>query len=121
MKKIVGTSIIITIIIILGIIITINMNEKQENEQQTNEQWGQAGEDNQTKSKISNLNEFIIELKYYMFSNGKVEGNRLEVTDQKEENNTLKIKFKFNDPKQTKIIATINLDQEQTYEFYYYE
>ena len=142
MKKILGISIIIILIIILSISIIININKKQEKKIQTNEEgWGQlsgikdatkeeqvenfyveiANLDNQTKNKIQNLNEFIIELKYYMFSNGKVEGNILEVTEQKEENNKLKIKFKFNDPKQTKIIATINLNQEQSYEFYYYE
>lgn len=137
MKKIVRTFIIIVVIIIISIIIIMNKNYKTR--KKTIEKWGQTAEvltkeeelkkiyieilnlDEQAKRKIPNADEFLIELKYYMYQNGIIEGKILKMAEKKEENGTLKIKFVFDDPKRTKIIASIDLNEEQKYDFYHYE
>lgn len=73
------------------------------------------------KSKIPDIDDFLFKLKEYTYLHGLVNGNMLEIIDTKEENSTLKIKFVFNDPEQTKIIATIYLNEKQKYEFYHYK
>lgn len=137
MKKTVRTFIIIVIIIIISIIIIMNKN--YEARKKSLKEWGQTAEiltrekelqnfymeilnlDDQTKRKIPDADEFLIELKYYMYQNGIIEGKVLEMAEKKEENGILKIRFVFDDPKRTKIIASIDLNEEQKYEFYHYE
>ena len=128
--------IIIAIVVIVGIIYGINKNNKT-NDTQNNEDeirnLEESGEeydqehlnnfdfkvislDTITQSKIQNINQFLMDMKEYIYINGFVQASSAECINVKETVKTIIIEFQLNNPERTVISANINLD-DGTYTF----
>lgn len=70
--------------------------------------------------KINNAEQFYYELKKYVYQNGLSELKIIEIENFKENKDEIKLKFKSKDSRDIKIIATISLKKNNTYEFIYY-
>ncbi len=70
--------------------------------------------------KINNTEQFYYELKKYVYQNGLSELKIIEIENFKENKDEIKLKFKSKDSRDIKIIATISLKKNNTYEFIYY-
>lgn len=68
---------------------------------------------------IKDLNEFIYNMKEYLYKNGIVEANQAEYITYSIENKKMMIKFKLNDKSETRVVSKIDLET-QTYEFVTY-
>ena len=127
---------VIGIICIVGMIYGINKNNIIENKEEDEDEISnleESGEeyniehlnnfdfevinlDGNTTSKIKDINQFLLDMKEYMYINGLVQISKVECISVNEVDNKLLIEFKLNDPKNTILSASINL-KDNTYTF----
>ena len=126
---------IIGIIIMIGIIGSINKNTTEDNQIQKDEisNLEEGGEEynieqlnnfdfkvtnlnSSVKSKIKDINQFLLDMKEYIYINGLVQANCAECINVKELSGKVVIEFQLNNPETTIITATINLT-DNTYIF----
>lgn len=70
-------------------------------------------------NKISDISKFKYNMKEFLYKNGNVNCDEAKYISHELNDNTLTIKFKLNDSKESRLIAKINL-QRDTYEFVVY-
>lgn len=68
------------------------------------------------KSRIKDVNQFLIDMKEYIYLNGLVQANLAECINIGEEENKIILQFRLNNPEKTIISVNINL-KDNTYEF----
>lgn len=124
--------IIVGIIIVLGVIYRINTDNNIEKEEDiTNLEEG--GEEytkehlkdvdfeitnlsNSVTSRIKDVNQFLLDMKEYIYLNGLVQANIAECININESEGKIIAEFRLNDPEKTIITATINVE-DNTYTF----
>lgn len=121
---------IICILAIIGVISNTNKNNDESDEIAKLQEGGKeysiselnnfdfdiVNLDNSIKEKI-NYNEFIINLKEYIYINGLVEADKAQYVNSYEEGNEISILFELNDDKHTNLTAVINISN-YTCKFY---
>lgn len=131
-KNILIALIVVVIVIVIVVIAILSLRPKdnnQEDDRYLHNSISDAGDVDtsdrlsinitnidQIKSKISNYNKFVDELKKYLNENGIINFDTLNMEQYQENNGVLRIRFKANDEFSSNIIATINLN-ENTYSF----
>lgn len=126
-EKTIMILIFIIIIFIVGIIATIflvNENKEIEDDEIRKLQEGGAeysrkeldninfeisGINNTLKNKI-NYDEFVINMKEYIYLNGLIQATKAEYLNSKEEDSKIAIQFRLNDNKGTIVTAVIDKD-----------
>ena len=119
--------IFIIIIFIVGIIATIflvNENKEKEDDERRKLQEGGweysrkeldninfeiSGINNTLKNKI-NYDEFVINMKEYIYLNGLIQATKAEYLNSKEKDSEITIQFRLNDNKGTIVTAVIDKD-----------
>ncbi len=122
-------AIIILIIIIIVLMILIKINNQNINSQEYDDIWYQneagveysdeqldnfnfsiVGITEQVKNKISSEEQLNLEIKKYVYLNGLVQATKATLSNYKEEDNRLYLVFKLNNPEETKLTVSIDLE-----------
>lgn len=122
-------AVVVVIIIVVIAILNLRTPDNQEEDRYLHNTSSDAGDVDtsdrlsinitnmdEIKSKISDYNRFVDELKKYLTDNGIINFDTLNLEQYQEKDGVLRIRFKANDEFSSNIIATINLN-ENTYSF----
>lgn len=122
-------AVVVVIIIVVIAILNLRTPDNQEEDRYLHNTSSDAGDVDtsdrlsinitnmdEIKSKISDYNRFVDELKKYLTDNGIINFDTLNQEQYQEKDGVLRIRFKANDEFSSNIIATINLN-ENTYSF----
>lgn len=122
--------IIVGITIVVGVIYRINKDNNIEEDISNLEEGGEeyskehlkdldfevTNLNSNIKSKIKDINKFLLDMKEYIYLNGFVQANIAECININEEENKMILQFRLNNPEKTIVLVNINL-KDNTYEF----
>lgn len=132
---IISVMILIILICIILILVAMHINKTNNNDEEYDEiaDMEEGGEEyskehleymdfkvinlgSNITDKIKNVNEFLLDMKEYIYLNGLVEANCAEFINIDETENRIILEFRLNNPKKTIVLATISL-KDNTYMF----